>query len=107
MILNKKVTKEELIRWILTIMNFELKLSELEVNMLVVLLHAKITTLDSDARNIIRSILNKDKFAVNNYIKRLKDKRILLQEDKTLVINPNIVKLVENKELNFKFEIKD
>lgn len=101
-----KVTKDSVSKVILTILNFQLKLSDLEVEMLSVMLSHNITKVDSAARVLMRDKLDKTKFDINNYIKRLKEKKlIIVKEDKSLHINPNIVELMKFK--IFTFKLKD
>ncbi len=102
------VTKDNIYRGVLTVLNFQLKLSELELDMLSVMLKNGVTTVDINTRELIRKVMNRDKFSTNNYIKRLKDKKVILQEDtnKRLYVNPSIISLVKNEIITFKF-IKD
>ena len=97
------VTQESLCKAVLTILNFKLGLSEKEVEVLAVMLNNKITVVDSSARLLIRKVLDRDKFSTNNYIKRLKDKKILIQNGKTLSINPSIIALTSETTLTFNF----
>lgn len=103
------VTKDNVCNAILTILNFHLKLSEFEIKMISILLQNKISTIDTSARDLLRKVLDKDKFSINNYVKRLVDKNIILKEDKTkkLYIDPTIIKLTNEKEINFKFISND
>jgi hypothetical protein len=97
------VTQESLCKAVLTILNFKLGLSEKEVEVLAVMLNHRITVVDSSARLLIRKVLDRDKFSTNNYIKRLKDKKILIQDGKTLSVNPSIIALASQTTLTFNF----
>ena len=100
-----KVTKDSVSKVILTILNFQLKLSDLEVDMLSVMLSHNITKIDAATRVLLRDKLDKTKFDINNYIKRLKEKKlIIIKEDKSLHINPNIVELMKFKTITFKLK---
>lgn len=103
------IEKENYHKAMLLILNFNLKLSKLEIDMLSILLKNNINVIDTEARDFIRKILNKDKFNTNNYIKRLKDKHIFIvkDNDKRLYINPYIWEIVKDKKVSFEFEIHD
>lgn len=100
-----KVDRDSFSKAVLTILNFQLKLSELEIEMLSVMLSHNITKIDTSTREMLRKVLNRNKFDINNYIKRLKEKKfILTKEDKSLYINPNISALMNFKTFIFKFK---
>ena len=92
---------------VLMILNFNLNLSNLEIDILATLLNYNISIVDINARDIIRKEINKDKFNTNNYINRLKNKGILVVKpaDKNLYINPTILDIVKNKRISFQFDI--
>lgn len=98
-----KVNKDNIYKGILTLFNFTFKLSELELDLISVMLQHKINTIDTTSRELLRKVMNKSKFDINNHIKRLKIKKIILQEDKKLYLNPNIVNVCNIKEVTFKF----
>ena len=61
--------------------------------------------LTSATRVLLRDKLDKTKFDINNYIKRLKEKKlIIVKEDKSLHINPNIIELMKFKTITFKLK---
>lgn len=100
-----KVDRDSFSKAVLTILNFQLKLSELEIEILSVMLSHNITKIDSATRVLLRDKLDKTKFDINNYIKRLKEKKlIIVKEDKNLHINPNIIQLVKFKTFIFKLK---
>jgi len=98
-----KVNKDNIYKGILTLFNFTFKLSELEIDLISVMLQNKISTIDTTSREILRKVMNKSKFDINNYIKRLKEKKIILQDDKKLYINPSIITICGINEVTFKF----
>jgi predicted transcriptional regulator len=100
------VKKEDYYKSILTILNFNLGLSALEMDIIVTMLNNNTTTVNADSREIIRKVLDKSKFVTNNYIMRLKNKGVLIpsKTDKTLYINPNLVESVTDKKIAFEFE---
>ena len=99
------VKKENIYDGILMVLNFYLKLSNEEIKMLSILLQHNVTIVNTDARALLRSVMNKDKYATNNYIKRLMDKNIILKnkDTKVLYIDPRIINITNEKEFNFKF----
>lgn len=103
------VTKDNLTEVILTILNFNLGMSKLEIKIIATLLDNGYIKVNIDARDIIRKVLDLDKFSTNNYIKRLRTKGILLEKpnDKQFYINPGILQAVESKDLSFKFNVND
>lgn len=84
-----------------------LKLSNMELDFLAVILNHNLTIIDSKARKIIMEELDKDKFNVNNYIVRLRDKGALIVRpaDKNLYVNPNIIEIVKDKKVTFEFDL--
>ena len=99
------VNKDNIYYGILTVANFALKLTDIEIQILSILLKEKIETIDVKVRETLRKVMNKDKYIINNYIKRLKEKGMLLQETKPkkLYINPNIKELTKSDVITFKF----
>lgn len=101
------VKKELYHKAMLMVLNFELGLSNMEIDMVSILLNNNITIVDTEAREIIRKALNKDKFITNNYIQRLKNKNIFVVRpaDKNLYLNPELLAIVKQGEISFKFKI--
>jgi len=104
-----KVKKEDYVKAMLTIINFNLKLSELELDIITAMINNNMTVVNIDSREIIRKVLNKDKYITNNYIKRLRSKGVFLEKpnDKQFYINPNILDILKDKEVSFKFHITE
>lgn len=102
------VNKENLVKAILKVVNFSLKLTDQEIDILAILINNKITVINTNARDLIRKISNKDKYSTNNYIKALKDKNVLLTKSNTkdLYVNPNIETIVKSKSIKFTFDLK-
>lgn len=101
------IKKDQFHKGILTILNFSLGLTELEIDIVATLLKNNITIIDSDARDLIRKVLNKDKFNTNNYILKLKKKRILGSKpnDKNLYLDPGLIEAVRDNKITFDFII--
>lgn len=92
---------------IVTILNFKFGLSDLEVDVISTILKYKFEKIDAEARDILRKALDKDQYNINNYIKKLKNKGLLIEKEKKVYVNPNlkdyIDDIVEQKEISFKF----
>lgn len=90
---------------ILTIINFSLKLSNVEIDILATLFKYGYHTITVEARDILRKALDKDQYTINNYIKRLKDKKMLLETDnKEIVVNSDLKDVVESRKIVFSFD---
>jgi len=80
-------------------------LTSKEIEILVVIIDKHISIIDKDTRTDVRMHLNMDKFNFNNYIKKLKEKKVLQQVDKlTLKVNPNLIHIFKHDSLNISFE---
>ena len=71
------VNSQNYFKAMLTVLNFNLNLSELEMDILCAMMNNGLIEVNIDTREIIRKVLNKDKFMTNNYIKRLRNKNVL------------------------------
>jgi len=79
-------------------------LTSKEVEILLVIADKQIKVLDKNARTDVRMFLNMDKFNFNNYIKKLKEKKILIPVDKsTLNVNPKILYILKHNSINLNF----
>lgn len=72
--------------------------TETEVDILSEMLEYKIYTLNKNNRVVIRTKLDINKFTFNNYLKRLKDKGLVLfdKTDNLLKLNPSIISLTKD-----------
>lgn len=103
------INKENYCKAMLMILNFQFNLSKFEIDIMAVLLSNGITHVNTDARDLLRKVMDKGKFNINNYINKLRNKGILLPTsiDRTLLINPTIIDIIKDKEVSFKFTIND
>lgn len=99
-----KVNSHSIYKAILTVINFSLKLSNNEIDIIATLLKYGFTVVNAEARDMLRKALDKDQYNINNYIKSLKTKKILLKEGKDIIINPNLSEVLKSKEIVFKFD---
>lgn len=90
---------------LLLILNFNWNLTDFEVDIMSTILSNNIKTIDTQSRKILVSKLKKSSFTLNNYIKRLKDKGLLIEEGE-LKVNPEFEALFQDNEITFKFEFK-
>jgi len=105
MIIPIPVKKNSYYKGALSILNFSLGLTELEIDIVATLLHNKIYIIDSNARDLLRKVLNKDKYNTNNYIAKLKSKKILgtKPNDKNLYLDPGIIEATKDSKITFDF----
>jgi len=101
------ISKDQYHKAMLMVLNFNLNLSTLELDILSTLLKNDITIVDTDARDLLRKVLNKDKFITNNYIKRLRNKGIFVLDNsnKKLYINPSLLEICNDKKVSFEFNV--
>lgn len=104
---NIPVKNDQYHKAMLMILNFKLGLSNMEIDMVSTLLNNNITVIDTEAREIIRKTLDKDKYITNNYIQRLRNKNIFVVKpaDKNLYLNPDLIDIIKEGEVSFKFKI--
>lgn len=102
------IKKENYHKAILLIFNqLGLNLTELELNLLASMFNNGIKVITKDIRKSLRESMNIDQFTFNNYIKRLKDKGILIKEEDKLKINPSLENKVKDKEVHIIFNLYD
>lgn len=93
---------------VLTIISFKINLSAMEIDMIATMFKYKFMVVTNDCRDIFRKALDKDQYNINNYIRRLIKKGVLVKEDKEIKLNANLINIVNNtvtdKELTFKFD---
>lgn len=101
------VNNESYHKAILMALNFSLNLSKMEIDMVATLLNYNKLIVDTESREILRKALDKDKYIINNYIQRLRNKNILVirPADKNLYLNPSLIEIVKERKVSFEFEI--
>lgn len=111
MILEKNINRKELYKTYYQILNSVLNLTKTEIEILDKfreLSKDDAHKLGSDERKLISSELKMSIYNLNNYIRTLKDKGMLITVDNKLIINPNLL-LEDNKpsySVKFKINIK-
>lgn len=98
-------TKEKYYKAALKVINCFLNLTDYELDIIVTMLNYNIKYLTKDTRARLRELLKSDTATFNNYIKRLKDKKALVESEEGLEVNPNIVNSVSDGEITIKFNV--
>ena len=89
----------------LNVMNCFLKLTKHELNIVRVMVDRNVSSIDLGSRALIRAETGKSVFMTNNYIKRLKDKGILVNNNGKLSINQNIMGALKDQEISVRFNV--
>ena len=74
-------------------------LTDVELDIVSAMINKGYTTLSKNNRSGLRSSLNMDKYLFNNYVKYLKDKKVLYLNQDILTLNPNIVRLTSDNQI--------
>lgn len=99
------ISKEKYTLAALKVINCFLDLTTYELEIVSKMLDNNIQVLDTKGRMIIRRLTGKNTATTNNYIKRLKDKKVLIPTEKGLKLNHNITNPISDKEINIKFNV--
>lgn len=104
--LTRNIRKEDLYHTYYSVMNGLLKLTPVELNVLVEFckLQPSEYTFNKDNRKIVSKNLGMSIFNLNNYIRILKDKSIFVTINNQLEINPRIL-IKDTDKLSYKIEI--
>lgn len=102
---NIPIDKKKYNRAVLKTVNCFLDMTEAELDIISIMLDNEVKVLDTDSRNLIRTITGKSIASSNNYIKRLKDKQVLTKTHEGLVISESIMRPVIDGEVNIKFNV--
>ena len=105
MIQNIPISKTGYNKAMLKALNGFLDLTDFEMEILTCMLNREINTLNRENRLEVRLELNKSECTFNNYIKKLKDKSLLISNEQGLIINPVILSSNKDKEITFKFNV--
>jgi predicted transcriptional regulator len=108
MILEKVISRKEYYKDILNKMVF-FSLSTFEVDIIITMLNSNRLEVNTDTREHIRKVLDKDKAITNNYIKRLRNKGVLLDGDKTAtyILNPTVLQIINDGWITYNYIIHD
>lgn len=97
--------KESYSSAMLKVMNSFLMLTDYELDIISKMLNNKIVVLNSANRAKIRSLTGKSVGSTNNYIKKLKDKKMLVETSAGLQISDKIMKPIHDKEVTVRFHV--
>lgn len=111
--LSTRIDRDNFYKSYLEIMNGVLKLSRTELTVLACFMEIKDNNLETGretfspaTRLYVRELLGISEFNLNNYIKMLKDKKLLfLKAPKLLDISPKIFKPKDSTSITFKLEL--
>lgn len=101
------LTKDKYLKAAVSLINCisSLNLTDFELDIVTMMLKHKAYKLNNNTRTILRETLGKDRFNLNNYLKRLKDKKVLLKGDKEFMLNPGIIEAINGEELIIKLNV--
>lgn len=100
------VSKENYYKASIKLLNCFLDMSEYELTIIVGMLNHNIKTLNRASRAKLVELLKLNTMSFNNYIKKLKDKGTLIGT-KELTINPNILSMIDDGEVNITIKLND
>jgi len=89
----------------LKVVNCFLELTDYELELIAQMLNYKIKTLTLETRKQLIDILSTSTHTFNNYIKKLKDKKVLIDTNYGLAIHPSITNSLEDREIKIKFNV--
>lgn len=92
-------------RAMLKALNGFLNLTDFEIDILACMLNNNVDILNKTNRLEVRNLLNKSEYTFNNYIKKLKDKKVLIPMEDGLAIHPTIATPIKDKEITVKFNV--
>ncbi len=96
MVLKIPITKSHIYSGVLNILNFSTQLTNTEIELIVAMLNNQLKVLTKRKRASLCTFLNKDKYTINNHIKRMKSKGVfIVNEDRWLELNPNLIKTID------------
>lgn len=100
-----KFKKDKYYKAILKLVNVFIGLTDYELNIIATMLINNIKTLDTASRHIVKEKMNANVATFNNYIKRLKDKKCLIETNEGLIISDNILNAIEDGKVDITFKI--
>lgn len=81
-------------------------LTDIELDIVSTMIDKGIVTLDKSNRNTLRTSLNMNKYLFNNYIKYLKDKKVLFTNESILTLNPSILNITKDNKITIELKQK-
>ncbi len=99
------ISKERYYKAMIKVINCFLNLTEYEIELISNMFVYNIKTLDKNSRSILRKALGTSEQSFNNYVKRLKDKKILIDSKSGLGLNPTIEDAIKDEQVTIKFDV--
>ena len=99
------LSKDKYYKAALTIINCFLGLTDYELNIITEMLINNIKVLNTESRIVVREKLNTNVASFNNYIKRLKDKKALIETSEGLIISDGIMEALEDHKIDITFNV--
>lgn len=103
--INVPITKEEYYKGYMKVLNSFLNLSKGELNLVIAMLENDITILNTYTRGLLREILNKDEYSLNNIVSSLKKSRTLIKDRQGLMLNPQMINNIDKQYISITFHI--
>ena len=91
----------------LSLLNHFIGLTDYEIEIIATMLYLNIKILTKEARVLVRSKLESSEASFNNYIKKLKDKKALVDTDEGLIVSSGIVDALSDNQIHIKFNIDE
>ena len=88
-------------------LNCFLDLTDFEIMIVSNMLKHKMSVLTTENRRKLRQITGKGLHTTNNYIKKLKDKKVLVSTGGKLGLNEGILAPFKDREITIKFKVTD
>ena len=88
-------------------LNCFLNLTEFELAIVSNMLKYEMATLTVANRKKLREVIGKGEYTTNNYIKKLKDKKVLVSKEGKLGLNESILTPYRDREIVLKFNLAD
>lgn len=102
--LELNIPSKNIIRSLLEVLNPYIGyLTKQELDLVEIILTNKFETIDIAVRAKIRQVSDLEKHNLNNYLKKLRDKKVLVFDGKIMRVNPRIIKMTSVKTLNLTF----
>ena len=103
---NIPVKQENYTKAILKVINIFMDLTNYELNIITQIIDQDIKMLNRVCRKILIEKLETDSYTLNNYIKKLKDKGVLVTTKYGLELNPNIINSIKDNKITITFNIQ-
>jgi len=99
------ISKDKYYKAMLNVMSGLVNLTSFEIEVIATMFNHNIKALDKITRLELRLLLDTSEYNFNNYIKKLKQKKVLIETDKGLEVNQNLTSAIEDQELTIKFNV--